>query len=85
MEKYNLVKKCGREFSDAFTLLCDPLPIFKFLTEIHMKTLPLVIPLSKYWEEFGFSISNCQILITVLLVYCDHNIRPRLAAAASGE
>ena len=26
---------------------------------------------SKYWEEFGFSISNCQILITILLVYCD--------------
>ena len=47
MEKYNLVKKCGREFSDAFTLLCYPLPIFKFLTEIHMKTPPIVTPLSK--------------------------------------
>jgi hypothetical protein len=28
-------------------------------------------PLSQLWEEFGFSISNCQILITVLLVYCE--------------
>ena len=66
MEKYNLVNKFGREFNNVFTLLWYPLQIFKFLTEIHMKTAPLVIPLSKYWEEFGFSISNCQILITVL-------------------
>ena len=34
-----------------------------------MKTLPIVTPLSKSWEEFGFSISNCPILITVLLLY----------------
>ena len=65
MEKNNLVNKFGREFNNDFTLLCYPLQIFKFLTEIHMKTPPNVTP------QFGFSISNCQILITVLLIYCD--------------
>ena len=44
--------------------------MFKFLTEFHMKT-----PLSQLWEEFGFSISNCQILITVLLVYCAADLK----------
>jgi len=46
MEKYTLVNKFGREFNNVFTLLWYPLQIFKFLTEIHMKTPPLVIPLS---------------------------------------
>ena len=47
MEKYDLVNKFGREFNNVFTLLQYPLKTFKFLTEIHMKTPPLVIPLSK--------------------------------------
>ena len=47
MKKYNLVNKFGREFNNAFTLLGYTLQIFKFLTEIYMKTPPIVTPLRK--------------------------------------
>ena len=47
MKKYNLVNKFDREFDNAFTLLGYTLQIFKFLTEIYMKTPPIVTPLSK--------------------------------------
>ena len=41
MKKYNLVNKFGREYNNAFTL-----KFFEFLTEIYMKTPPIVTPLS---------------------------------------
>ena len=46
MKKYNLVNKFGREFNNAFTLLDYTLKFFKFLTDIYMKTPPIVTPLS---------------------------------------
>jgi hypothetical protein len=42
MEKDDLSNKFGREFNISFTLLCYPLQLFMFQSEIHMKTLPIV-------------------------------------------